>query len=170
MKIYRTELQDLADERVFRESLADIGIFDLGPSDTPVLVTLVASPQGKDYVLHGQVTAELQIDCDRCLGPARQSISGSFRALLAQEWRPGLGADDIALPVTPAIHPEVDLGGITAEVVYLEAAVKALCRENCRGLCPSCGIDLNQQACDCAGDGPDERWLALHAIKQQLEQ
>ncbi len=170
MKIHRTELQNLAEERVFRESLADISILDLGPSDTPILVTLVATPQGEDYMLHGQVTADLHIDCDRCLGPAQQSISGSFRALLAQAWRPGLEADGNTVLVTSPTHPEVDLGGITAELVYLEAPVKALCREDCRGLCPSCGIDRNQQACDCAGDEPDERWFALHAIKQQLEQ
>ena len=170
MKIYYTELQNLAEERGFRESLADMGILDWGPSDTPILVTLVASPRGEDYVLHGHVTADLQIDCDRCLGPARQSISGSFQALLAQEWRPGLDADDNAVLVASANHPGVDLGGITAEAVYLEAPVKALCRDDCKGLCPSCGIDWNYQACDCASDKPDERWIALHAFKQQLEQ
>lgn len=170
MKIYRTDLQNLAEGRVFHESLADIGIRDLGPSDTTVMVSLMAAPQGDDYLLQGRVTADLQIACDRCLGPVQQSVSGSFRALLTQELRPGLEADDQTVVVTPATHPEVDLGRLTAEVVYLELPVQTLCRENCQGLCPSCGTNWNQQACDCAGDEPDKRWFALPAIKQQLEQ
>ena len=170
MIIHRTELQHLAEERVFQESLADIGILDLGPGDTTVMLSLVASHQGEDYLLHGRVTTDLQLACDRCLEPVRHSISGSFRALLTQEGRPGQNADEDSVLVTPATHPEVDLGGVTAEVVHLEAPVKALCREDCRGLCPTCGVDWNQESCLCAGDEPDERWVALHTIKQQLEQ
>jgi uncharacterized protein len=43
--------------------------------------------------------------------------------------------------------------------------MKPLCREDCRGLCPTCGEDLNVTACGCAAEAADPRWEALRLLR-----
>jgi uncharacterized protein len=60
---------------------------------------------------------------------------------------------------------------IVIEQLQLNIPMKPLCRDDCRGLCPSCGADLNELEsgrCDCAAPAPDPRWAALASIKGRL--
>jgi uncharacterized protein len=61
--------------------------------------------------------------------------------------------DDFVLPFDPLIE----------EQLQLDLPMKALCRDDCKGLCPQCGSDRNATPCDCAPP-PDERWKSLKAI------
>ena len=61
--------------------------------------------------------------------------------------------DDFVLPFEPLIE----------EQLQLDLPMKALCRDDCKGLCPQCGSDRNAAPCDCAPP-PDERWKSLKAI------
>ena len=63
--------------------------------------------------------------------------------------------DDFVVPFDPLIE----------EQLQLELPMKALCRDDCRGLCPQCGADRNAAPCDCAPP-PDERWKSLKTILQ----
>ena len=58
----------------------------------------------------------------------------------------------------------VDLSEIVREAVIFGAQMNDLCREDCRGLCPRCGKDLNEGPCDCEPE-PDERFAALADLK-----
>lgn len=61
---------------------------------------------------------------------------------------------------------QIDLGGIVREQILLALPIDApLCREDCKGLCPSCGKDLNQAECGCERKPKDPRWAALESIK-----
>jgi uncharacterized protein len=55
------------------------------------------------------------------------------------------------------------------EQVLLEAPIRAICREDCKGLCPHCGANLNQQQCSCAEPLEDPRWAALKDIRSKLD-
>ncbi len=169
MKIYRTDLQRFEAERPIREKLSDLGVSGLGAPETPVEVTLLAAPRGDAYLLTGSARAHLVLTCDRCLGPATQEVAGTFRAWLVEEGGAApTDGEDVVLMV-PAHQPEVDLSGVIAEALYLELPPKTICRNDCRGLCPSCGTDWNQRQCDCLVQDMDERWSALLAVKEQLE-
>jgi uncharacterized protein len=61
--------------------------------------------------------------------------------------------DDFVVPFDPLIE----------EQLQLELPMKALCRDDCRGLCPQCGADRNEAPCDCAPP-MDERWKSLKTI------
>ena len=54
------------------------------------------------------------------------------------------------------------------EQVLLAVPLKALCRENCKGLCPHCGANLNQERCSCAVTVEEPRWAALKEIRSKL--
>lgn len=170
MKIYRGDLPRFEEPQVLRGTLFDIGINDLGNPDTEVEIHLDVHQHGDDFLLQGTLQAHLVLTCDRCLGPAPHPISGSFSVWVVTAPRPDLQANEEDVLVVPPTQKEVDLSGPVAETVYVELPQKLLCREDCMGLCPICGVDLNTQSCDCASEKFDERWAGLEAIKQKLKE
>ena len=127
----------------------------------------------KDIRLRGRLSAGLELLCARCLEPVPQEIARDFELL----YRP-LGADAgrDELSVTAA---EADIGyyqgdgilleDVLREQVLLALPLKVTCREDCRGLCPQCGQNLNEKQCSCAPALDDPRWTALREIRSKLE-
>ena len=58
----------------------------------------------------------------------------------------------------------VDLEPLIRDALLLELPAVPLCRNDCRGLCPTCGVDHNLTTCDCVSDEPDPRWAALRSL------
>ena len=127
----------------------------------------------KDLRLRGQLSAELELQCARCLEPVPQRIRREFELL----YRP-LGADAgrDELSVTDA---EAEIGyyqgegllleDVLREQVLLALPLKITCRDDCKGLCPQCGKNLNLDQCSCSTDVEDPRWAALKEVRSRLE-
>jgi uncharacterized protein len=126
----------------------------------------------KDIRLRGDLTTSLELICARCLEPVAQDVQRSFELL----YRPlGVDAGRDELSVTDA---EAEIGyyegeGILLEDVLREQVLLALplkitCREDCKGLCPQCGKNLNQDQCSCVTKLPDPRWSPLEEIRGRL--
>ena len=60
----------------------------------------------------------------------------------------------------------IDLDEIVREQILLALPTRQLCAEDCKGLCPSCGANLNEKACGCEQQQTDPRWSALEALKR----
>jgi uncharacterized protein len=170
MKIFRGDLHRFDGPQVFRETLFDIGINDLGNPGTALEIQLDVHQDGDDFLLQGTLLTDLVLNCDRCLGEVPLSITGSFSVWLAHALRPDLqaNADDILVLLPKQL--EVDLSGLVAETIYVELPQKLLCQEDCKGLCPVCGANLNRQSCECVSEEFDERWSGLKALKQKLKE
>jgi uncharacterized protein len=127
----------------------------------------------KDIRLRGRLSAGLELQCARCLEPLRQDVKREFELL----YRP-LGADAgrDELSVTDA---EAEIGyyqgdgllleDVLREQVLLALPLKVTCREDCKGLCPQCGKNLNQEQCSCSTEVEDPRWAALKDVRSRLE-
>ena len=127
----------------------------------------------KDIRLRGRLSAGLELQCARCLEPLRQDVKRDFELL----YRP-LGADAgrDELSVTDA---EAEIGYYQGDGLLLEDALreqvllalplKVTCREDCKGLCPQCGKNLNQEQCSCSTEEEDPRWAALKDVRDRLE-
>ena len=127
----------------------------------------------KDIRLRGRLTAGLELQCARCVEPVAQDIIREFELL----YRP-LGADAgrEELSVTGA---EAEIGyyqgngllleDVLREQVLLALPLKVTCREDCKGLCPQCGKNLNQEQCSCSTEVEDPRWAALKDVRSRLE-
>jgi uncharacterized protein len=127
----------------------------------------------KDIRLRGRLSAGLELQCARCLDPVKQDVKREFELL----YRP-LGADagKDELSVTDA---EAEIGyyqgdgvlleDVLREQVLLALPLKITCRDDCKGLCPHCGKNLNQEQCSCAVPAEDPRWAALKEIRTRLE-
>jgi uncharacterized protein len=59
----------------------------------------------------------------------------------------------------------LDVDEIVKEQILLAVPTRMLCREDCKGICPECGIDRNTGECSCVADNIDPRWAALKNLK-----
>jgi uncharacterized protein len=66
--------------------------------------------------------------------------------------------------IVPMGMAEIDIAGPVREALILELPLKPLCREERRGLCPVCGVNRNERACDCKVEKTDSRWDGLRNL------
>ena len=78
---------------------------------------------------------------------------------------PEVEVDEEDMDVYSYQGEEVDLEPLLREQVILAVPFAPLCREDCKGLCPVCGIDLNTGTCTCDRTPIDPRWSALRNLK-----
>jgi uncharacterized protein len=127
----------------------------------------------KDIRVDGNLSTRVQLACARCLEPIVQDVKHSFDLL----YRPqGADAGREELSVTSA-EAEVSyyqgegllLEDVLQEQVLLALPLKAICRDDCKGLCPHCGKNLNVEQCACTEPVEDPRWQALKDIRDKLD-
>ncbi len=113
---------------------------------------------GEDFLFQGHVRGVFVHACDRCLelaeAPFDAVVLWTFKEGLAPtaagQWGDIESADGAdAGDLCYFQGPDIDLGPQVWEEAVLSAPVKYLCRNACRGLCPHCGANLNEQTCDC---------------------
>ena len=79
-----------------------------------------------------------------------------------------LAGDEADVRPIPARPRELDLGEAVREELVLSVDPFVLCKPDCKGLCPKCGVNWNQQTCECAGEEHDPRWDVLRrALKNE---
>jgi uncharacterized protein len=110
---------------------------------------LFAQLQGQALLVTGTLDTPATLRCSRCLRTFTQPLRVA-QFVFHQE----LTGEDF-----------VDLTANIREDIILELPQRALCHDQCRGLCPTCGKDLNEGDCQCAPSVHDARWHALDKIK-----
>lgn len=101
-------------------------------------------------------------ECRRCLTAVTVPVSDDVHLLFAESDVEEANEDDVVL--IPAGERDLDLRPAVREEWLLAVPGFALCREDCRGLCPSCGADRNREACTCAPPS-DPRWDGLREMR-----
>jgi len=124
---------------------------------------LQAIGDGRFY-WHGTARTVVKGECRRCLTPADTPVNLEIGALFTQD--PEALDDPESYPVPPDAT-EIDVTPAVREELLLAAPRYVLCREDCKGLCPQCGKDLNAGPCECAPVA-DLRWQPLKALKDKL--
>lgn len=130
---------------------------------TPLRVTgrLSAAGAGRFY-WHGRLAGDVVLPCRRCLADATVHVQDEAHVIFAEA-----GSDESEDPdvyVLDERSKQIDLRPAVREQWMLNAPGFALCRDDCRGLCPRCGKDLNEGPCECA-DARDARWDALRRVQ-----
>jgi uncharacterized protein len=138
---------------------------DLSPR---VWVRLAVQRFLQTFTVKGTVAFEVNGECCRCLAAVRQLLEAEVKVLIQ---RREAGADlleataeedDVEI-VDPGAKV-VDLTGRVRDAVALELPLTVYCREDCKGLCSSCGQDLNAGECGCSQERTDPRWEALAGL------
>ena len=142
----------------------------VGPLTLKGQAELIVEHRGpKEFVddirLRAHFDGRFEVLCARCIDPVEMPLSGDFDLI----FRPG-GVDNE--PGEHAItEDETEIGYYEKSGLLLEDAVReqvllalpgrTLCRQDCKGLCPTCGVDRNLSTCSCEERPADPRWNAL---------
>jgi len=132
----------------------------------PVRVDLVARESGSEEVVAtGTVSTVLARTCRRCLATSTEE----FEVEVALVWSDDveLRGDDGAIRALPKGTDEIDLGEAVREELLLAVPPYMECRPDCKGLCPQCGTNWNEQSCDCSTEERDPRWDALRSLQSE---
>jgi len=158
-------LADFPKEGIFisESILLEAGMFpeDLVSAVDEIRVEMKITGGERIFHLDGSIVWRLSLVCGRCLEPF--AVAGDVEILNMLQ---PAGMTDPGPETFPYANDMFDLHGIVRELIELNLPMKPLCSENCRGLCPLCGMNLNRAACACPPPEPDNRWEALNKMKE----
>lgn len=149
-------------------ALAGAGDEPIPVGRTRLVGRLQRGERGIDF--HGRLDTTVRLDCGRCLEPFEAEIRTDFFLTIVADgtdYAPGeveLTPEDAHLFY--ATDGTVDLLALTSEQIYLNLPLKPICSPACRGLCPGCGINRNQEECACQDRDIDPRLAPLLDLKQ----
>jgi uncharacterized protein len=146
-------------------ALADLEVDD--PRLTgAVTVHLLLESSLDDIDARGDLTVRWSDECRRCLRPLSDELWVSVDERYAEpdEDRP---LDPTDLDTFPIVGGQFDLRPMVREGLLLGVPDAPLCRDDCPGLCPTCGADLSEVACGCAPAERDERWAVLEQLRER---
>lgn len=180
IRIKDLELRRLEFNETFQPEAIDLGseYRQVAPLQATGRAELIEENRGRKEILDdirlvGNLATEVELACARCLEPVRQPVTREFELL----YRPQ-GADKakeeaaVSKGETEISYYEGDgllLEDVLREQVLLAVPYRALCQENCKGLCPTCGRNLNTGECACKETQPDPRWNALGNLREKLK-
>jgi uncharacterized protein len=159
-------------EKVYRPEAfaADRDSFQIA---APVSLSFDIVKDKSQFQLVGRVTTTLELPCSRCLEPFAWPVQADFN-LRYQPHSTNTGEGEREIEeddLTTAFYEndEIDLGQLMREQFYLSLPMKPLCREDCLGLCPVCGTNLNRGNCHCERGWDDPRMAVLKTLKARPE-
>ena len=130
---------------------------------------------GQDVDIRGKLQYSIHVDCDRCLKPlcvqAELDINLHLTPLYEndrQYRKHGHEEEELITEDEGFNYYEGDrfeLDGIIAELVVINQTMKNICSQDCKGLCQSCGQNLNEGTCNCEQEKTNSRWDALKNFK-----
>jgi uncharacterized protein len=119
---------------------------------------------GDRLFLTGEIEATVELLCSRCAEAISFSVQAPFSELFTN--RRSVAKEEQDEEITFFAGEEIDITSHAARAILLELPMKILCRDDCRGLCPECGVNLNQAECHCAEESIDPRFQALKKLVQ----
>ena len=128
---------------------------------------LVMAPLGEIRV-SGHVAVCMEADCDRCLEPAPVAIDADFSLFyrpVSEGYSDEKEIDSGEAEMGFYEGDGVQLNDVLREFVLLSLPMQRVCKEDCKGICPTCGQNRNLKECACARAQTDERWAALKSLK-----
>jgi uncharacterized protein len=149
----------------YLENLSQID-FDF---ETPPQSEVRVWKAGQSVLIKGKVQTNLQLQCVRCLKEFSFPISSTFELTLhplketSSTEEKELVEEDMASSFYEG--GDIHLSEIACEQIFLEIPYKPLCHEECKGLCPICGKDLNLTSCNCAKEEFASSFSALQKVK-----
>jgi uncharacterized protein len=173
MKIKISEIEGSKNIKYKEDDFEFLKGLNEGSSDTvnidePIDVNIdVTGKKGRCY-LKGSIKGVLGLNCSRCLEsytlPFDKDFSLTLKEVTEEDF---LDVHEIELTEDDLrsgefSNGEVDITSVVQEQIALLCPMKPLCKEDCKGLCPKCGANLNEEDCGCE---PDEKASPFAALK-----
>ncbi|MCK4545867.1 MAG: DUF177 domain-containing protein [Candidatus Eisenbacteria sp.] len=166
------DLRDLKDGKSTRSLVGDVESLDLSRDEyvfhSPVRVELEVTRSEYEISVVGEILVTAQVECARCACVSTREIVADLRARYIRvrgksDWN---GRSEHA-GVFRIQYDEgvVDLSEEICQSVLVSLPMRALCTSDCKGLCPSCGANLNEGQCSCRRTQSHPAWAALEKLK-----
>ncbi|HET9216994.1 MAG TPA: DUF177 domain-containing protein [Terriglobia bacterium] len=176
MSQYFVDLKDL-DQKVSLEGSFDPGVIDFGGDIRqvgPLAWSATAERVGEEIRVAGSLSTTLEMGCSRCLEPASTEIQKAFDLFFRESDEDLYDEDEVELSEEDTRTAffngtQLAIGDVLREQVFLALPMKVLCRVDCKGLCPVCGTNRNQNTCGCSVEVFSPHMEKLLEIKRKLE-
>ena len=134
----------------------------------PIRVELMVSKNQDQFICQGQVAAPAKLECSRCLTGYDYTMTPelSFVVDLAGDSDEARSEEEGYFVVDPSAA-SFEIDDLVREAIILSLPLKPLCSEDCRGLCPVCGAELNRSQCNCVKEEADPRWDQLKKLSRK---
>jgi uncharacterized protein len=178
----KIEIQHIPDQGMAlsyqREAQGFSALMDLARTEgyefvSPIFIDLHIQPEHDMFAVIGRLAFTLKVLCSRCLASfeisPKQRFTLRFSRKIPQDVHPGnvegvaLTADEIGLAFIEG--DSINLRDAIQEQVVLAVPLYPVCREDCKGLCPRCGVDLNLETCRCTPGKPTGPFDVLKNLK-----
>lgn len=126
---------------------------------SPVRYNVKLTNTGDGFLLSGKCEANAITSCSRCLEDTKVQLSGEIDVFYIIDGEP-----DYENELLPSNH-DMNLGKIIEAALLVDAPLIPLCSEDCKGLCPTCGKNLNVEKCDCKTEESGNAFAALKDFK-----
>ncbi|MGC2403576.1 MAG: DUF177 domain-containing protein [Acidobacteriaceae bacterium] len=126
-----------------------------------------------DIRLRARYEGNFEMPCARCLDPVGQHLEETFD-LLFRPTGADAGAPERAISTSDTEIGYYDQGRLAVEDVLREQILlslpaRALCQQECKGICPRCGQNRNHEVCACETSQADARWAALADLRSKMK-
>jgi uncharacterized protein len=130
------------------------------------------------FHLRGGMACRIELACVRCLEPFPMEVAEELDLLyLPQSSNVGSATESVDDESGQGLEPEelavsfyrderIDLSQMIVEQIVLALPMKPLCKADCLGLCPQCGVNRNLSSCNCVPDDTDPRWAPLRTLSK----
>lgn len=148
-------------------SLPDIHMTpDVYHFEKPVSYNLFITNTGGALLVTGTVSAEAETACARCLDPVVLDEVAEVEAYYLISGKDEPLSEDEEVEYDQLVDgKKIDLTSLCQATLALAFPYITLCQEDCKGLCPQCGVNLNKETCDCKPEEPDDSTNPFAALK-----
>ncbi len=162
MKINISNLSEGVHEYEFEENPSSIELDER--FSRPVVAKVGIEKRRRQLFLTGHIKTFGKFVCDRCLDNFEKEIEVDYRMTYVYDMEDAGEIDRGEITVIHTSTNEINIAEDVREYILLSVPLKLLCKDDCAGLCSTCGANLNQGACGCPKEDIDPRWEKLKKI------
>jgi uncharacterized protein len=177
---YFIDLKDLVREKLSFEAQFEPGVIDFTADNIRQVGlldwTASAERAGAEIRIAGKLDATVEVACSRCLEPAQVRVSKAFDLFFRERDEAMFDEDEeVELDEKETrtaffTGTKLAIGDILREQMLLALPMKTLCTVDCKGLCPTCGTNLNSGSCGCPSEDFSPHMENLLEIKRRLQE
>lgn len=141
----------------------DIDLADSNEFNNPIHVLHDINKVGDEIFIKSSLSTKVDLICDVCLDDFATDVNEQVDIILTKDTDlVEREEEDVYLYSDAA--PKIDITDSVRQTLLLAIPFKKVCREDCKGLCPQCGVNLNHEQCSCTHERIDPRWSGLKNI------
>lgn len=140
------------------------GVSQIADIPEPLSVDAKVTVLDGGYLVNASLRGKVWLVCSRCSNEFTCDVTGDVDTFYTSDAAQCDGEDEGEVRLIDPREEALDITADANDILVLSVPAKPLCSEDCKGLCPVCGVDLNKEPCSCSRENTDPRWDTLKHI------